>query len=77
MNYNLRRPQNLFLSEGDLHGRVWRDLEALEGVTGSSGLDLVLELDEGDVVTARNKTHLLESRELKEKLKYFIITEMC
>lgn len=54
MNYNLRRPQNLFLCEGDLHGRVGCDLEALEGVSGSSGLDLVFELDEGDVVTARN-----------------------
>ena len=76
MNYNLRRPQNLFLCEGDLHGRVGRDLEALEGVSGSSGLDLVFELDEGDVVTARNKTDLLESGELKEKLNFFV-TEMC
>jgi len=57
-----------FFGEGNLHGRVRRDLEALEGISGGGGLDLVLELDEGDVVAARYKTDLLEAGELKETM---------
>ncbi len=53
------------LGEGDLHGRRRRDLEALQCVSGGRGLDLVLELDESDVVTARNQANLFEAGELK------------
>ena len=50
--------QCLLLSEGDLHGRGGRDFEALERVSGRGRLHLVLELDKGDVVPARNQSHL-------------------
>merc|ERR1712203_11427 len=59
--------QALFLGEGDLDGGGGGDLEALEGVPGSSRLHLCLELHKCNVVSSRNQSDLLESRELVEK----------
>jgi hypothetical protein len=58
----------LFLGEGNLHGRVGGDLEALEGVSGGAGLELIFEFDKGNVVTTRNQTNLLESGKLERKM---------
>jgi hypothetical protein len=50
----------LLFGKGDLHGGGGRDLEALEGVPCRGGLQLVLELHEGDVVSPRHQTNLPE-----------------
>ena len=61
--------QNLLFGERYFHGGGRGDLESLQSVSGRSRLNLVLELDEGDVVTTRNQSDLFEARELKSKLK--------
>jgi hypothetical protein len=48
----------LLFGKGDLHGGGGRDLEALEGVPCRGGLQLVLKLHEGDVVSPRHQTNL-------------------
>lgn len=50
----------LFLCKRDLHGISLRDFKALQWVSSSAGLNLVLKLHEGDVVATRDQTHLLE-----------------
>ena len=57
----------LFLGEGDLDGSGGGDLEALEGVPGSSRLHLCLKLHKCNVVSSRNQSDLLESRELEKR----------
>merc|ERR1719188_2660329 len=59
--------ENLLLGERDLHGFGRGDLEALQGVPCRRRLNLVLELDEGDVVPAGDEADLLEARELVEQ----------
>ena len=59
----------LFLGERNLHGVGRRNLKALQRFAGTSRLDFVLEFDERNVVTSRNETDLLESREsVQEKI---------
>lgn len=53
----------LLLGEGDLHGVVLRDLEALQCITSSPRLDLVVKLHKGDVVPPGDQADLLEARE--------------
>lgn len=53
----------LLLGVGDLHGAGGGDPEALQGVLGHARLRVALKLHEGDVVFARDQTHLLEPRE--------------
>ena len=53
----------LLLGERDLHRVSWGDLEALECVLRRRGLDLVLELHEGDVLPPRNLADFLEPGE--------------
>lgn len=50
----------LFLCERNLHGIGLRDFKALQRVSSGTSLNLVLKLHEGDVVAARDQTHLLE-----------------
>ena len=57
----------LFLGEGDLDGGGGGDLEALEGVPGSSRLHLCLKLHKCNVVSSRDQSDLLESRELEKR----------
>ena len=53
----------LFLGEGDLHGVCRCDLEALKSVLGSTGLDFILKLNEGDVMSSGYQPHLFEAWE--------------
>jgi len=55
------------LGESDLHGVRRRDLEALQRLLGGITLQLRGKLHEGDVVTVRHETYLLEARELVEQ----------
>ncbi len=70
----------LLFGEGDLHRRVGRDLEALERVSGRGRLYFVLELDEGDVVSAGDQANLFEAGELQTEdeqrytIQFFIKT---
>ena len=59
----------LLFRERDFHRRVGGNLEALESVASRGRLNFVLELDEGDVVTAGNQSNLFEAGELKKTKK--------
>lgn len=51
------------LGKGDLHSVVLGDLEPLEGITGGTGLHLIVEFNEGNVMAPGHQPHLLEARE--------------
>lgn len=53
----------LFLSKRDLHGIRLCDFKALQCVSSSTSLDLILKLHKGNVVATGDQTHLLEPRE--------------
>ena len=55
--------QASLLGERDAHGVCGRDLEALQGGARSRRLGVRVELHEGDVVPARDQSHLLEAGE--------------
>ena len=57
----------LLLGKGDLHGVVLGDLEALQGVSSSPCLHLIVKLHEGDVMPPRDQPDLLEPREPERK----------
>lgn len=51
------------LGKGDLHSVVLGDLESLKGITGGTGLHLIVEFNEGNVMAPGHQPHLLEARE--------------
>lgn len=53
----------LFLCKRDLHRIALCDFKALQCVSSSASLDLIIKLHKGDVVATGDQTHLLEPRE--------------
>lgn len=55
--------KTLLLGKGDLHGVVLGNLKALQGITSSPCLNLIVKLHKGDVVPSWDQPNLLEARE--------------